>query len=143
MLRIVACLPWGAISASAQFTIEDINPGSAGAAILAGENLAVEAMIRPLTSGPIVGGHYSIRGGVGEAQDSPSAAPPTLHVQRDGDRILLTWSADAGAFVLEQCPSLVGASWTEVAAAPEVVGGEMRVLQEPEEGTLFYRLRRR
>lgn len=68
----------------------------------------------------------------------PSASEPlTLAIQREGNQIVLSWSADSGAVILEQTPNLASPNWTMV----DGVTGHTVTLPATDQAA-FYRLRR-
>lgn len=84
------------------------------------------------------GGQYTLEGGFWSAF---AVVPPTLRIIRNGTDVTLAWPNPSAGFQLQESPSLTTPTWTNVTAAPAIVGGEKQVNQTLAPGSRFYRLR--
>lgn len=94
-------------------------------------------------AGAASGGAYTVQGGfwgafVGGSGDGLSL----LRILRDGANFTLAWPNPSAGFQLQESPSLTAPNWTDVIAAPAVIGDEQQVSQPIAPGARFYRLRR-
>ncbi|HWQ93261.1 MAG TPA: hypothetical protein VN673_16420, partial [Clostridia bacterium] len=71
---------------------------------------------------------------------SSHLAPPSLHVQRNGNNVELRWPAAAAGFVLESKATLGAGDWTTVPGTPTEDGSNLKVTV-PATGANYYRLR--
>lgn len=110
--------------------------------------------------GRVANGRYQIQGSIGQPDAFVSArAPlqlsggywpgvdsvvavqePILRIQLQDLSVLLAWPTDFIGFQLQSSPSLAFGPWSEVATAPQVVGGEEQVIEPIGDGPRFYRL---
>jgi hypothetical protein len=63
-----------------------------------------------------------------------------LGIQRAGNQVVLTWPGWATNFTLKATGGIPSGAWTNTAASPALVNGELRVSLPVPERTLFYRL---
>jgi murein DD-endopeptidase MepM/ murein hydrolase activator NlpD len=68
--------------------------------------------------------------------------PPLLGFSLHGNKIVLTWPAEAAGFGLESSTSLPGAVWSPVSPAPVIVSGKYTVTNTISGAANFYRLRK-
>jgi hypothetical protein len=72
--------------------------------------------------------------------DVPIRSAPVLGIQRAGNQVVLTWPGWATNFTLKATGGIPSGAWTNTAASPALVNGELRVSLPVPERTLFYRL---
>ena len=90
------------------------------------------------------GGIYTLQGVPGAAQEVTmtggiysidrafftllveTAGAPTMKIQVQGANLVITWSAAANAFNLEQTSAL-GSTWTTVSATQQTASGEIKI----------------
>jgi DNA-binding beta-propeller fold protein YncE len=69
------------------------------------------------------------------------AHQPTLNIRSAGaNSLILSWSAEAAGYSLQQKPALGAADWADVNNPVQVVGGVNQVMIAPATGNHFYRL---
>jgi hypothetical protein len=141
-LAIHLVLLVAALNAAAQYTMDwfTIDGGggrsSGGAYTLQGTVGQPDAAI----SG---GGAYTLHGGFWAAfAVVPSEGAPSLRILRSGPSVVLAWPNPSTGYQLQETLSLTAPNWTDVGAAPGVVGDERQVSQTLAPGTRFYRLRK-
>jgi hypothetical protein len=66
---------------------------------------------------------------------------PTLRIASAPPNVVLNWSTNATAFVLEQTPAVAPADWTVNTSEKRVVGDQFSVTNAPAGNSRFYRLR--
>lgn len=95
-------------------------------------------------AGAMSGGPFTLVGGfwgVTVVTEEPPA-PRLSIVLADPNTVIIAWPAPSTGFVLQQSSTLQAAGWGEVAAVPQVIGGQKQVVVSPPVGTVFYRLRK-
>lgn len=72
------------------------------------------------------------------------SSPPsiTLHVERNGAELILSWSGNAGDLLLEFAEFMGSDHWVPVTQSPVLINGSYRVTQAVPIGTGYYRLRK-
>ena len=70
----------------------------------------------------------------------PGVAAPILNLARDGDQIVISWTATTG-FILESTPDLTNATWSAVSQAPITSGNQIIVRLPVDQQQQFFRLR--
>ena len=88
------------------------------------------------------GGQFSVQGGfwgVIAVVQTPGA--PTLAMTASKTNAVISWSASATGYTLQQNSDLNTTNWTAVGQAPVGSGSELRVTVAPPAGNRFYRLK--
>lgn len=129
------------LSAQAQFNI-DWSTLDGGGGQSSGGAYTLNGTIGQSDAATSSGGAYTLSGGFWSAFAfmSPEGAP-TLSILRNGANVTLAWPNPSSGFQLQESPSLTAPSWTDVNAAPAIVGNEKQVNQPIASGARFYRLR--
>jgi len=73
--------------------------------------------------------------------DFRSFAPPVLSVEREAERLTVSWAASAPDWDLEQARSLSDTQWTSTDETPVLFGGRYWLVLQPAGAARFYRLR--
>ena len=123
----------------AQFALDWFTLDGGGGAS-AGGSYSLTGTIGQPDAGASSGGGYTLQGGFWPGVPTESA--PALRILRDGPNVLLAWPNPATGFQLQESSSLTAPDWTDVNAAPALVGGEKQVSQSIAPDTRFYRLRK-
>lgn len=93
-------------------------------------------------AGQIVGNAYWHSMGRGFLLTPQSFTAPSLRIEFATDGSLaLSWSSGSTGFVLQENAALLPTGWTEIQAAPAVVGTELRLTMPRPVSNRFYRLR--
>jgi hypothetical protein len=88
------------------------------------------------------GGAYTLQGGFWGAFAMEVDGAPLLRIVHSGQNIIIAWPNPSTQFQLQESHSLAPPDWTDVNAAPDIVGDEKQVSQTLAPGTRFYRLRK-
>jgi hypothetical protein len=102
---------------------------------------AVTGTIGQPATASMSGGSYAITGGfwsIIAAVQTPGA--PLLNVVRSGTQAIISWSASASGFVLEQSSTLMPNSWLTNSATVTTNGGVISVTVPASSGYQFFRL---
>jgi hypothetical protein len=118
------------------FTID----GGGGAS--AGGGYALHGTLGQPDAAASSGGGYTLQGGFWGGFAAAFESVPSLRIELTGAGVLLAWPNPSTGFQLQESPSLTAPDWTDVIAAPAVVGGEKQVSQSISPGTRFFRLRK-
>lgn len=119
------------------FTIDGGGGQSSGGAF------GLQGTIGQPDAGMSRGGTYTLRGGFWSAFGVvPTEGAPSLRIVHNGLNVTLAWPNPSSGFQLQESLSLSAPNWTDLNAAPAVVGDEKQVNQTLNPGTRFYRLRR-
>jgi hypothetical protein len=106
-----------------------------------GTSYTVTGTIGQPATASMSGGAYAITGGfwsIIAAVQSPGA--PLLSVLRSGTQAVISWSAPATGFVLEQSSSLLPGSWTSSAATITTNGAVISATVPASSGYQYFRL---
>jgi len=79
--------------------------------------------------------------GAGFAQTPVATSGPMLAITVAGGNIILSWPADAGNFVVQQCWADGPMVWSDISATPVVTNGQNQVVLPMTTQRCFYRLR--
>lgn len=79
------------------------------------------------------------KAGVNLLEECKPVTEVQLGVRIIGNKVEISWPANATDWVLQETPSLSDPVWSAVSTAPAVVGDQM-IVEVPIEGTRFYRL---
>jgi hypothetical protein len=92
--------------------------------------------------GPMTNGNYSLTGGFWALYAVQTPGAPYLFITQSGTNAILSWSAGATGYLLEDNSSLSSpAGWTTVSPVPAPVNGTNYVTNTITPGNNFYRLR--
>ena len=124
--------------ASAQFSIHWFTLDGGGGGQSSSGAYTLQGTIGQPDAGASSGGSYTLQGGFWAGL--PAGSPPSLRILRDGANVVLAWPNAAPGFQLQESHSLTTPDWTDVNAAPAIVGGEKQVSQPVAPAARFYRL---
>jgi hypothetical protein len=131
-------------SLHAQYSINwySIGGGGGSSSGTSGTNTyKVSGTIGQPATATLSGGGYSITGGfwsIVAAVQIPGA--PLLSVMKSGTQAVVSWSATATGFILEQSSTLLSNSWTGSTATLSTNGGIISVTVPATSGYQFFRL---
>jgi hypothetical protein len=93
--------------------------------------------------GPLTGGSYSLTGGFWAILSTvQTQGAPVLFITQSGANAILSWSAAAAGFVLQNNADLTLLNnWSDISAAPVTTNGFNYVTNTIAPGNNFYRLR--
>jgi hypothetical protein len=131
-----------ALPAFAQY---EITPWTvdAGGGQTTGGVYAVTGTIGQPDAGVQTGGSYTLFGGFWSlAAVVQTEEAPALRITQGNTQVILAWPNPSAGFQLQLSPSLSSPAWTDVNAAPVVVGTEKQVTLSVEPGLRFFRLRK-
>ena len=131
-----------AISARAQYAIDWFTIDGGGGQSSGGA-YTLQGTIGQSDSATSSGGNYTLHGGFWSAfAVVQTEGAPSLRILRNGSNVTFAWPNPSTGFQLQESPSLTAPNWTDVNAAPGIVGDERQVSQTLTPGNRFYRLRR-
>jgi hypothetical protein len=114
-----------------------------GAGTSSGGSFSLSGTIGQPDAGRASGGSYTLTGGFWGgvfAVQTPGA--PTLHINRSGNDVILSWDAAAEGYSLQSATDLKGTIvWTFLPAEPTVENGENKVTLPASNGRTFFRLK--
>ena len=93
--------------------------------ISSGGKYTLEGALGPAPGGKLAGGIYTVDQG-SFSLIVETAGAPTMKIQALGADLVITWSAAANAFNLEQTSAL-GSGWAAVSATQQTANGEIKV----------------
>jgi len=136
VLAVMATLTGAHAQLAVNWTTLDGGGGSSSNAAF-----AVSGTIGQPDAAVSAGGAFTVRGGFWTAWVVvPVEDAPPLNIFRVGADAILAWPNPSTGFQLQESPSLVAPAWTNVAAAPVIVGGEKQVSQPLTPVMKFFRL---
>jgi hypothetical protein len=92
--------------------------------------------------GPMTNGNYSLTGGFWALYAVQTPGAPMLFITKSGNNAILSWSANATGFLLENNSSVTApGGWMTVSPAPSPVNGTNYVTNAIVPGNNYYRLR--
>ncbi|HXC97945.1 MAG TPA: hypothetical protein VN048_01300 [Verrucomicrobiae bacterium] len=92
--------------------------------------------------GPMTNGNYSLTGGFWSLYAVQTPGAPMLFITKSGNNAILSWSANATGFLLENNGSVTApGGWTTVSPAPSPVNGTNYVTNTIVPGNNYYLLR--
>ena len=138
---VVTALLWSAVSARAQFKLDWFTVDGGGGAS-SGGSYSLTGTIGQPDAGALSGGGHAVQGGFWGAFGGAAESGPALRIQVAGPNVVLAWPNPSTGFQLQESSSLTLPNWSDVNAAPAVVGGERQVSQPAAAATRFYRLRK-
>jgi hypothetical protein len=142
MKTLLSFLLLAAIPASAQYTI-DWSTLDGGGGQSSGGAYTLTGTIGQPDAATSSGGSYTLHGGFWSAfAVVPTEDAPSLRIIRSGPNVVLAWPNPSTSYQLQETLSLSSPNWTDVNAAPGVVGNERQVNQTLNPGPRFYRLRK-
>lgn len=137
---LVLCI--AALDAAAQYNI-DWFAFDGGGGQSSGGAYSLNASMGLSDAGFSGGGPYTMQGGFWSAFGVVQAdRGPSLRLSVEWPKIILSWPSPSDGFHLQETPSLLGPTWTDVKDPPATAGLERQVRQEVAPGTRFYRLRK-
>lgn len=129
-------------TARAQYSIDWYKISGGGGASASGQYLVSGTIGQPDAGGPMTGGKFSLIGGFWSLCAVQTFGAPTLFIVRSDAGAILSWSATAGSFVLEQSTNLAATNgWSAVPATPVNENGFNFVTNGMASGNHFHRLR--
>ena len=142
VLLLALCLaPFGSL---AQYTV-DWHTSDGGGGISTGGVFAISGTLGQPDAGRLIGGNFTLEGGfwaVVLAVQTPGA--PFLSVTRTNNSVIVSWSASASDFVLEQTPTLNGSPirWHSISTDQyQAAGTNLTFTIMPPVGNQYFRLR--
>jgi hypothetical protein len=92
--------------------------------------------------GPMTNGNFSLTGGFWSLYAIQTPGAPTLFITKSGNNAILSWSASAAGYLLENNPgAMAPGGWTAVSPGPSVINGTNYVTNAVVPGNKYYRLR--
>ena len=125
----------------AQFALDWFTVDGGGGAS-AGGNYSLTGTIGQPDAAASSGDDFLLQGGFWGAFGGAAESGPALRIQVAGPNVVLAWPNPSTGFQLQESSSLTLPNWSDVNAAPAVVGGERQVSQPAAAATRFYRLRK-
>jgi hypothetical protein len=107
-----------------------------------GSTYSVTGTVGQPAAAAMSGGRFSVQGGywgVIAVLQTPGA--PALKITVTKTNAVISWTASASTYRLEQNSDLNTTNWTAVGQEPVGFGAEFRVAIPPPSGNAFYRLR--
>jgi hypothetical protein len=112
-----------------------------GGASSSGGAYALIGTIGQSDTGVQSGGNFALSGGFWSAIALSDA--PSLSLRRSStNTVIISWSAPATGFELQQNSQVASTNWSNVSMVPTVVGDEKQVILPAPTGSQFFRLRK-
>lgn len=92
-------------------------------------------------SGPMIGGAFTLNGGLWAPFSVQTIGTPLLRIFRTGpNTAVVAWPASSTAWTLEQCSNPAAPNWSPAGGTLNVVGNENQVSFPSTTGNRFFRL---
>ena len=140
LCALATTLGSAALSAQAQYTI-DTFAIDGGGGTSSGGKFTLSGTIGQPAAGTLTGGSYVVQSGFWSILANPEPTDsPLLQIDLSGSSVILSWPDPYASFHLQESPSLVSPSWTDVDALPSSAEGRLEVPRSASGGARYYRL---
>lgn len=129
-----------AFRAFGQFAV-DWSTVDGGGGSSTGGVFSVTGTIGQPDAGTMSGGNFTLHGGFwGATAVVQSPGAPLLSICVTNQSVILAWPSPSAGFQLQEAPAVGTTNWLDVAASPQMNGGEKQVTLPVPPGKRFYRL---